>query len=496
MPSKFAPKKWAFFAVLPVAAFFAMAGTAMAALPNITQGPAPAWDGLPGSVQGFSMVKVGSQVQLQFPAEIKIGSNGGALTISGSRKDTTVNTMDAFQSGVSGVVGSLQYNFDPTHQHWHYLALDRYDLRTHDPSLTLVARDQKTGFCLVQSAQINPTDCQKGNPNVVGNNAVVETINPGFSDIYDPARDGQYIDVTGLNGTYEFVQWVNYDCRLGDMGPNGHSWAITLNINATAATPTVSVNGATPIWNGYYAGLSTAQKCLAPETTRPTVSGTAQVGSVLSSVPGSWLTRMTTGTNAVFDYQWRRCDSTGWACADIPGATAASYIPTDADLGKTLRARVTGDFAGTSEQGTPQDSEATPVVADASVVAPPGGGGGGGGGGTGGNKTPDIISLTAALKSSKAVSVRRLLKSGLNARAHCSEACKVNLSLVGRGGVKLGKLTGKLTKAGSKTFTMRLSSKAKRVVSRFHGGTLTLWLYVKSSDGQQQTVSRVLNLRV
>jgi hypothetical protein len=496
MPSKFAPKNWAFVAAFSVAALLAMAGNAMAALPNIMQAPAPAWDGLPGSVQGFSMVKIGSQVQLQFPAEIKVGTNGGALTISGSRKDTTVNTMDAFQSGVTGVVGSLQYNFDPTHQHWHYLALDRYDLRTHDPSLTLVARDQKTGFCLVQSAQINPTDCQKGNPNVVGNNAVVETINAGFSDIYDPARDGQYIDVTGLNGTYEFVQWVNYDCRLGDMGPNGHSWAITLNINATASTPTVSVNGATPIWNSYYAGLPTAQKCLAPETTRPTVSGTAQVASVLSAAPGSWLTRMTTGTNAVFDYQWRRCDSTGWACADIPGATAASYIPTDADLGKTLRARVTGDFAGTSEQGTPQDSSATSIVADASTPAPPGGGGGGGGGGGDTGNQPKIISLTAALKSSKAVSVRRLMRSGLNARAHCSQACKVTFSLVGRGGVKLGKLTGKLSKAGSKTFTLRLSSKAKKVVSRFDGGTLTLWLYVKSYDGQQQTVSRVLNLRV
>jgi len=212
------------------------------------------------------------KVQLQFPAQINVGSDGGKLEISGSRKDTTVNTMDAFQAGVSGVVGSLQYNFDPSHQHWHYLALDRYDLRTHDTSLTLVARDQKTGFCLVQSSAINPTDCQKNNPNVVGNQAVVETINPGFNDIYDPAKDGQYIDVTGLNGTYEFIQWVNADCRLSDTGPGGHTWATVLNINATAATPTVTVTSQTPLWNNYYAGLSNAQKCLPAETVRPVVS--------------------------------------------------------------------------------------------------------------------------------------------------------------------------------------------------------------------------------
>jgi hypothetical protein len=72
----------------------------------------------------------------------------------------------------------------------------------------------------------------------------------------------------------------------------------------------------------------------------------------------------------------------------------------------------------------------------------------------------------------------------------------VRFSLLGRGGIKLGTLTGKLSKAGSKTFHMRLSRKAKKIVGRFHGGTLTLWLYVKSADGQQQTVSRVLNLRV
>ena len=162
-----------------------------------------------------------------------------------------MNTMDAFEAGVSGVVGALQYNFDPSHQHWHYLALDRYDLRSHDSSLTEVARDQKTGFCLVQSAQINPTDCQHNNPSAT---AVSETINPGFSDIYDPARDGQYIDVTGLNGTYEFIQWVNADCRLADMGPAGHTWATVLQINATAGTPTVTVTSQTPLWNNYYAG--------------------------------------------------------------------------------------------------------------------------------------------------------------------------------------------------------------------------------------------------
>ena len=478
MPSKIAPK-WALASVVACLATLGLASSAFAALPDIKQAPAPTWDG------GFSMVKVGGQVQLQFPAQIDVTTKGGPLTITGSRKDTSVNTMDAFEAGVSGVVGALQYNFDPSHQHWHYLALDRYDLRSHDSSLTEVARDQKTGFCLVQSAQINPTDCQHNNPSAT---AVSETINPGFSDIYDPARDGQYIDVTGLNGTYEFIQWVNADCRLGDMGPAGHTWATVLQINATAGTPTVTVTSQTPLWNNYYAGLSNVAKCLPTETQRPVVTGPAQVGNILSTVPGSWLQRMANE----FTYQWRRCDATGWNCADIPGALAQNYAPTDADAGHTIRARVTGDFIGSSEQGTPQDSEATAVIADASPQGPgtpnsPNGTPGG---------TPPIVSLTAALKTHRSISVHKLIKDGLTTRAHCSEACAVRVSLVGRGGVKLGTHTSKLSKAGSRTVTLKLSRKSKRVVSRFHSGRLTLWLYVRSHDGQQQTVSRVLDLKV
>jgi hypothetical protein len=518
MPSIFAPKKWAFVAALPVAALLATAGTAMADnRPLITHDPVA--NPKPG---GYSITasQMNGRIDLTFPSQVRVAQN--ALVVSGSRRDTTVDTMDAYQTvgGQQSLVGALQFNDSYGHHHWHYIALDRYELRTHN-GLIPVARDQKSGFCLVQEWNIggvghtgNPSDCQKTDPNrlsTTGTNAlgVVETIDPAQPnpvDLYSPAVDGQYIDITGIAaGDYELIQWVNADCRLIDQGPgdyaHGHSTAVVLHLSYSPGNPVPNVavdTNTTPNWANYYNSLPLAQRCLTPETTRPAVSGNAQVNSIVSATPGSWLTRMATGVSVPnpFTYQWRRCDSAGWACSDIPGATSANYVPTDAELGHTLRARVTAVWAGTMEQDTPEDSSPTGVIADASTLPPGGGGGGGGGGNTGPNTGPNIISLTAAIKSSKAVSVRRLVKSGLNARAHCSEACKVTFSLVGRGGVKLGKLSGKLTKAGSKTFTMRLSHKAKRVVSRFHGGTLTLWLYVKSSDGQQQTVSRVLNLRV
>jgi Lysyl oxidase len=456
-----------------VAAFVAFAEPAAAdTLPHITQAPAPTSSG------GFSIVQVGAQTRLEFPSQINVESDGGALTIAGSRNDATVDTMDATEAGVDGVVGALQYNSNPTHRHWHYLALDRYDLRTHDASLTEVARDQKTGFCLYESATVNPTYCQQGYPAAPD---VSETIDPGYNDVYGPARDGQYIDITGLtDGTYELVQWVNADCRLHDTGPADHTWAVVLQISGGTVTATTD----TPYWNAHYAALSPSQQCLPAETVRPQVSGTAQAGGTLSSVPGSWLERM----SDQFAYQWRRCDASGWNCADIPGATSANYVPSGDDVGHTLRARVTGTFVDDTEQGTPQDSEPTAVVAASPPSAQPP---------SATTFGPGPISdstLSAALSSSRSVKVRSLVAHGLSVRVHCSEACTAALDLRGRGGVELAHLTARLAQPGTHAVRLKLSRKARRILGHFRRGTLTLWLHTKASDGEQETVSRLLRL--
>jgi hypothetical protein len=196
---------------------------------------------------------------------------------------------------------------------------------------------------------------------------------------------------------------------------------------------------------------------------------------MLSTVPGSWLERLSTE----FAYQWRRCDASGWACVDIPGATSPNYVPTVADQGHALRARVTGSFAGTSDQGTPQDSESTAVIAAAPPTV----------------RSHRVASLTAGLRLRRTVSVRALMKRGLSVRVHCSLPCSLRLDLTGRGGVELAHLKGSLQRAGSRTFTLRLSRKAKRIIRRFHSGTLALRLEVQSRDGERQTVARTLHLR-
>lgn len=87
----------------------------------------------------------------------------------------------------------------------------------------------------------------------------------------------------------------------------------------------------------------------------PTISGTAQVGGVLTAADGTW-TNSPTG----FAYVWRR------GGVAISGATASTYALVSADIGAAITVRVTASNAG--GVSAPVTSAATAVV----VVAPVG----------------------------------------------------------------------------------------------------------------------------
>jgi hypothetical protein len=106
----------------------------------------------------------------------------------------------------------------------------------------------------------------------------------------------------------------------------------------------------------------------------PTISGTARDGSVLTAVDGLWTGPVSYQTS----YEWWRCDTAGANCSVVPGATAASLVLGPADIGVTMRARVTRTSAGGA---TAVFSAPTAPV----LAAPPE------------NVTPPIISGGAAL---------------------------------------------------------------------------------------------------
>ena len=82
---------------------------------------------------------------------------------------------------------------------------------------------------------------------------------------------------------------------------------------------------------------------LAPKNTATppiTPGGTNSVDQTLTVATGTW----TGSTPIAYTYSWRRCNPAGdfASCIPVVGATAASYVPTVADIGFTLRVWITG----------------------------------------------------------------------------------------------------------------------------------------------------------
>jgi hypothetical protein len=83
----------------------------------------------------------------------------------------------------------------------------------------------------------------------------------------------------------------------------------------------------------------------------PVVSGTAQVGQVLTSTTGTW-----TGATS-FAYQW------AGNAVHIAGATAATYTPVSSDVGHTLTSTVTATGSlGASSSGASASATSAPTV--------------------------------------------------------------------------------------------------------------------------------------
>jgi len=71
-------------------------------------------------------------------------------------------------------------------------------------------------------------------------------------------------------------------------------------------------------------------------TTEPSISGTAAVGSTLQANRGEW-----NGAQPItYSYVWLRCNAQGDNCGEIPGETDTEYVVVDRDTGRTIRVRV------------------------------------------------------------------------------------------------------------------------------------------------------------
>jgi hypothetical protein len=92
----------------------------------------------------------------------------------------------------------------------------------------------------------------------------------------------------------------------------------------------------------------------APESTgQPAVTGTLEVGQVLTATTGSWTDP---GSNITsYAYQWQRCLQ--YTCTDIDGATASTYTLTQSDLDEQMDVVVTAtDASGAFEDAVSEQT--------------------------------------------------------------------------------------------------------------------------------------------
>lgn len=186
----------------------------------------------------------------------------------------------------------------------------------------------------------------------------------GYGDDYQGSTDYPLVQITNDgSGAVTYARTTGMANR--SIAPGAFSCT---NFTLPSGTPTgaselrVVANGIASAAVAVTVGSTGANttSCVPALGARPAISGIPAVGRVLTSSPGTW-------TNATtYMYRWQRCAPGGDACTDIAGATAASYTPTGADVGRTLRSTVRASNGNSSAGAVASDP--TAVIAAAPVA--------------------------------------------------------------------------------------------------------------------------------
>ena len=164
-----------------------------------------------------------------------------------------------------------------------------------------------------------------------------------------------------VEGTTDWTNWYRGET------PTPVTRTVITNLQAATAYD-VRVHATNAIGNSQWVQSATAFSTLAgtAATGAPTITGTAQVGETL--------TASTTGiadadglTSPTYTYQWIQVDGTE---ADIAAANSSTYTLVDADLGKTLKVRVSFDDDGGNTETLTSAATATVTPAAGAPGSP------------------------------------------------------------------------------------------------------------------------------
>ena len=204
----------------------------------------------------------------------------------------------------------------------------------------------------------------------VTNNSITNTPATGAPTITGTATVGQTLtavttgimDADGLNSVNYMYQWIRVDGTDADISG---ATSITYTLVGADLGKTIKVTVSfTDDANNPETLTSTATAAVAaaantPATGAPAITGAAQVGQTLTA--GTTAIMDANGLNSVnYMYQWIRVDGTD---ADISGATSITYTLVGADLGKTIKVKVS--FTDDASNDETLTSAATAAVSAA-----------------------------------------------------------------------------------------------------------------------------------
>ena len=198
-----------------------------------------------------------------------------------------------------------------------------------------------------------PDSPATGQPTISGTAQVGEELTADTSGI---------ADTDGLTNAVFAYQWLSDDAEIGGATDStytlvdddeGQTIKVRVIVTDDAENDTTLTSEATD-------AVEAAPQPNSPATGQPTISGTAQVGEMLTA-DTSGIADADGLTNATFSYQWVANDGT--SDTDIFGAADNTYTLVDDDEGRTIKVRVI--VTDDAENETTLTSEATDAVAAA-----------------------------------------------------------------------------------------------------------------------------------
>ncbi|HEY3339329.1 MAG TPA: M12 family metallo-peptidase [Propionicimonas sp.] len=202
---------------------------------------------------------------------------------------------------------------------------------------TFVPRPSDLGSPVV----VKVTGAKDGYLSVTRTSAATAAVSPGALKAGTPAVSGTPrigVTLTAKTGTWTSGTTFTYQWLVaGKVVPGSSAPTFVPRASDKGKRVAVKVTGTKPGYTTATRSSKSSSKVRplqSMRTSAPKVSGKAKVGATLKAKPGKWTSR------AKLTYEWLVGGEV------VAGATASTFVPRAADVGRTIKVRVTGTKPG------------------------------------------------------------------------------------------------------------------------------------------------------